>query len=297
MLSGETAVTQSKPATKSWTHPSLTTLGEDAVEVLIGYARRVALDAIDKGWQGPPYDPFKLAEMLDIGVVPRDDIRDARVIPTGANQYLIEYNPNRPTQRVRFSVAHEIAHTFFEDCRDSIRNRATRHEMIGDEWQLEMLCNIAASELLMPEQSFREFAERMPSIESLMALRAKFDVSAEAVLLRFARSTHLPCFVFAASRDENADSRGPYRLDYFVSTASWPRGLRTGLALPEATVLRQATAIDYTTKGNENWTGTDEQVHIEAIGVPPYPGRSLPRVVGVGSPLDHQPSEPERNHA
>jgi Zn-dependent peptidase ImmA (M78 family)/O-acetyl-ADP-ribose deacetylase (regulator of RNase III) len=252
----------------------------------------MALSAIDSGWTGPPYDPFELAEHLGIDVVPRDDIRDARVVPSPtSSKFQIEYNPNRPTQRVRFSLAHEIAHTLFPDCAESIRNRTARHEIAGDDWQLEMLCNIAASELLMPVSSLPTLPDELPSIDRLLELRKTFDVSTEAVLLRYARSTRQPCFVFAASRDENTDRPGRYRIEYAMVAAAWSAGVRSGMELPESTIIRQCTAVDYTTKGDEQWPGCKESFHIEAVGVPPLPTRSLPRIVGVGSPLSNQPKE------
>jgi Zn-dependent peptidase ImmA (M78 family)/O-acetyl-ADP-ribose deacetylase (regulator of RNase III) len=277
-----------------WTHPSVVALADDkdAVEAILSRARHMALSAIDSGWKGPPYDPFRLAEHLGIEVIPRDDIRDARVVPSPTSStFQIEYNPNRPSQRVRFSLAHEIAHTLFPDCAESIRNRTARHELAGDDWQLEMLCNIAASELLMPVSSLPTLPDELPSIDRLMELRKMFDVSTEAILLRYARSTRQPCFVFAASRAENTDRPGRYRIDYAVAAASWLTGVRSGLELPEATIVRQCTAVDYTTKGEEEWSGCNESFHIEAVGVPPLPRRSLPRVVGIGSPLSNQPKE------
>jgi hypothetical protein len=192
---------------------------------------------------------------------------------------------------VRFSLAHEIAHTLFPDCGKIVRNRAARHEFSGDEWQLEMLCNIAASELLMPDSTFATLAEKRPLIDELMGLRVTFDVSTEALLLRYARTTRHACFVFAASRVEDTEQSGPYRIDYAVPAASWQPGVTSGSDLTDSTLVRQCTAVDYTAKGDERWPGCSEPFHIEAIGVPPYPTGSLPRVVGVGSPLSDQPDE------
>ena len=69
------------------------------------------LRAIQAGWQGPPFDPFKLAEHLGISAIPREDVLDARVLPAGSRRLQIEFNPNRLRGRLRFSVAHEVAHS------------------------------------------------------------------------------------------------------------------------------------------------------------------------------------------
>ena len=126
---------------------------EDPVALMAERASAVALDAQQEGWSGPPFDPFTLAEILKIPVAPNSDITDARALPMGAGKIRIEYNPNRPRARTRYSVAHEIAHTFFPDASQNIRNRTAQEDYAKNEWELEMLCNIGAAELLMPTGS------------------------------------------------------------------------------------------------------------------------------------------------
>ena len=87
----------------------------------------------------PPYDPFALAEHLKIPVVARQDIPEARTVPSKQG-FLIEFNPNRPRNRVKYSICHEIAHTCFPDCAERVRNRLTHEKMKGEDWQLETLC-------------------------------------------------------------------------------------------------------------------------------------------------------------
>ena len=94
-------------------------------------------------------DPFALAEYLRVTVIAREDILEARTVPARGG-YSIEFNPNRPRNRVKYSICHELAHTLFPDCAERVRNRVTHRDMKGDEWQLEMLCNIGAAEMLMP---------------------------------------------------------------------------------------------------------------------------------------------------
>ena len=50
--------------------------------------------------------------------------------------------------------------------------------------------------------------------------------------------------------------------------------------LPQSTVLRECTAIGFTAKRNEQWPGIPLPIHIEAVGIPPYPKHRYPRVVG-----------------
>ncbi len=268
-----------------WTHPSIVALaaGDDPVAEIAERARAIVYQAVEAGWSGPPFDPFLLADHMEIPLVAREDIKDARTVPVGS-RVQIEYNPNRPRARVRFSVAHELAHTLYPDCRERVRTRGSRENMLEDDWQLEMLCNVAAAEFLMPIGSFPELGEKVLSIDNLLRIRTAYDVSSEAVLLRFARITSQPCVVFAASRRESDESAGLYGIDYAIHATDWDSDLRSGTILPDDSVVRECTAIGFTAKGDESWPPARETLHIECVGVPPYPTRSYPRVVGIAAP-------------
>ena len=141
-----------------WTHPSIHALAgqRDPVAVITERARNVVERATQDGWSGPPFDPFQLAERLGITVTPREDLLDARILAEAAGRFHIEYNPLRPKARVRYSLAHEIAHTLFPDCAKETRHRLKASTLRGDDWQLELLCNLGAAEILMPRGSFAE---------------------------------------------------------------------------------------------------------------------------------------------
>jgi hypothetical protein len=95
-----------------WTNESVRAFagGADPIAVMEEHARALALEALDAGWVGPPFDPIKLAQIRKIPVQPSADVQDARTVPVGRKGLRIDYNPTRPRARVRFSIAHEIAH-------------------------------------------------------------------------------------------------------------------------------------------------------------------------------------------
>src|SRR5207247_2110885 len=159
------------------------------ISLMLKKASFVALNAMQEGWKGPPFDPFALAELLHINAVPNSEILDARTVPAGGDHVRIEYNPSRPRARIRYSIAHEIAHTFFPDAAKQVRNRAARGDYSGDEWELEMLCNLGAAELLMPTGSLLDLQDRHVSIQDVLEFREKFEVSTESILLRLIRVT------------------------------------------------------------------------------------------------------------
>ena len=261
----------------------MTIVGEsDPVQAITRRAREVALDAMDKGWTGPPFDPVQLADYLGIAISPRHDVRDARTLPGRTGSLHVEFNPNRPSARVRYSIAHEIAHTLFPDCRDRIRQRSLHNELQGDEWQLEAICNVGAAELLMPLGSLKSAKDSGLTIEELLALRRRFEVSMEALLIRIVRLTDVPVAMFCASRIETGQHPHCFSLSYTIGSKGWPRINFNDNALPAKTVLLECTAIGYTAAATESWGRT--RVHVEAVGIPPYPGSRFPRVVGVLKP-------------
>jgi Zn-dependent peptidase ImmA (M78 family) len=266
-----------------WTNPSVRQFsrGNDPVTAIAEHARRVALDAIDDGWNGPPFDPIELAERLGLQVVPRDDLPDARTVAIGSRNARIEFNPTRPRGRLRYSIAHEIAHTFFADWAEAVRNRLPQ-ESGSDNWQLELLCNVAAAELLMPIGTLEEVRQEPVSVERLMTLRKKYDVSTEAMFIRVVRLTEQPCMIFAAARTEDT-ANAPYRIDYAMPSRTWRRRLPSGTLIEATSVLSECTAVGYTATGCEKWDELPLN-QVECVGIPPYPGSRYPRVVGLLSP-------------
>ena len=270
-----------------WTNVSvrklLNIVGEsDPVQAITRRAREVALHAMDKGWTGPPFDPVQLADHLGIAISPRHDVRDARTLPGPTGSLRVEFNPNRSSARVRYSIAHEIAHTLFPDCRDRIRQRSLRNELQGDEWQLEAICNVGAAELLMPLGSLKSAKDSDLTLETLLALRRRFQVSMEALLIRIMRLTDAPLAMFCAARIESGQHKERFSLSYTIGSQGWPGINFDDNAPPSDTVLLECTAIGYTAAATESWGHT--RVHVEAVGIPPYPGLRFPRVVGVVKP-------------
>ncbi|MGH9425805.1 MAG: hypothetical protein ACRD2L_05795, partial [Terriglobia bacterium] len=114
-----------------WSHKSVLALLDSAngtadPETLIrDSARRLVAQALALQWPGPPYDPKILAGLRDIAVEPTDeDIgAEARILAKPEGSLLIQYDPSKAKARVNFSICHEIAHTFFPDCFETVRHR------------------------------------------------------------------------------------------------------------------------------------------------------------------------------
>src|SRR5258708_4949035 len=263
----------------NWTNESVIKFakGKDPINAVSEHAELLVLKALEHGWKGPPYDPFELAQLLRISVVPKDNVGEARTIAGDRGKFVIEFNPRLPASRIRFSIAHEIAHTFFSDCLERARYRATRNTYRDDDWQLEMLCNIGAAEMLMPTGSFASLRDEGYDINHLLDVRKQFGVSSEALLIRVVKLAHSPIACFAMSH-----RAGQLRLDYLVASRAW--NISAGrIAAEDHAVTSQCTAIGYTAKGNETWdiSGQRTPVYIQALGLPPYPGSEKIRVTGL----------------
>lgn len=269
----------SQPTRITWTNRSVLKFagGSDPIELIEAKARELVLRARDVGWSGPPYNPVAIADLLHIPVEASGDVADARTIPT-ASGVRIEFNPTLPRERMRFSIAHEIAHTLFSDVAEKTRHRAgVPHS--SDEWQLEMLCNLAAAEFVMPLGSLPSTG-RLPRVEDLMTERRKFDVSAEAFIIRMLKAAAEPALMVCASNVAEERAKPSYRIDYGVASISAPAVPLRGLQIPETSVIYSCTAIGQTNRAKETWL-TGSQLTTECVAIPSFIGSIYPRVIAI----------------
>jgi O-acetyl-ADP-ribose deacetylase (regulator of RNase III) len=218
-----------------------------------------------------------IADVLKIPVEANSEVADARTVAADVG-VKIEFNPTRPRERVRFSIAHEIAHTLFSDVAERTRHRGGPSTS-ADEWQLEMLCNLAAAEFVMPLGSLPP-SNSLPEIEQLMADRRTFDVSAEAFLMRVVKTTAEPALMFCASPVNGSDSKLTYRVDYSVGSKSAPSTVPAGTVIPDDSIVYSCTAIGQTNHAQETWI-TTTKLSVECVGIPGFVGAIYPRVAGI----------------
>jgi len=194
-----------------WTNRSVVRFAageDDPVGLIERKARELVLRARDAGWEGPPFNPLAIAKLLNIPAEANGDVIDARTI-SNEKGLRIQFNPTQPRERLRFSIAHEIAHTLFPDVGDPPRHRGGNRDH-PDDWQLEMLCNLAAAEFVMPMGSLPP-RDRLLRIEELIKECRRFDVSIEAFLIRVTKVTNEPVIMFCASPMTGPHGRTTYR--------------------------------------------------------------------------------------
>lgn len=116
---------------------------------------------------------------------------DAELIPDGTGRVAMRVNPDRPDTRQRFSVAHEISHTFLPDyttkpwCRTDSRYR----DRADPDDYVEMLCDIGAAELLFPYPWFSQDAAAVADASGLARLATTYHASREATVRRYAETS------------------------------------------------------------------------------------------------------------
>ncbi len=265
---------------KSWSHASVKKLleenvdDEDPINIIRKKSRELVLQAFTKGWEGPPFDLIELAKLNNIQVSPFELVPDARILPIEGGTFKIEYNPSQSPARINFSVAHEIGHTLFTDCSDTIRYRENKLE--SNSWELEFLCNVAASELLLPYAAFSNEANSIePSIDSIIELARKYKASVEAVFLRFCDVIEKPCSIAIASFDEN----GLLVVDYSKGSKSSNFVLPKGFVIPANSEVYQCKKSGWTSNREEKWEIFDnERYKVYGLGLSPIKRQTRPRV-------------------
>jgi Zn-dependent peptidase ImmA (M78 family) len=146
-------------------------------------------------WEEVPEDPFErlriLASLARITIEPMDieqrrkEKRDAILLTTESKR-IIAYNPERPRSRVAFTIAHEIVHTFFPNSSGGARFRSICESTSKEANELERLCDLGASELLMPAADFQKAAAGNYSLKNVDGLCSIFGSSYEATVFRLA---------------------------------------------------------------------------------------------------------------
>lgn len=116
---------------------------------------------------------------------------DAELVPDGRGGMTMRVNVDHPETRQRFSVAHEISHTFFPEyttkawCRTDARYRSRENA----EDFLEMLCDVGAAELLFPQPWFGRDAATVTDAAGIITLASTYHASREAAIRRYAETS------------------------------------------------------------------------------------------------------------
>ncbi len=159
-----------------------TPFAKTPIEAVIFHAEMLLMES---GMTEPPFSPTIYAPLRSVKEVLYKDLKiDGRLIPY-EDGFIIELRKDRPKERINFTFAHELAHTFFYEAVPSVKFRTNAPDHPQQDEDEERLCNIAASELLMPTPIFSKVIEEFsPSPQSLKEVSQLFETSLTATLVK-----------------------------------------------------------------------------------------------------------------
>jgi hypothetical protein len=229
------------------------------------------------------------------------ETKDAVLVYTSGDRKkgTIFYNPSRPKSRVVFSIGHEITHSFFPTTKAGARFRSICRQDSRSARELEMLCDLGASLLTMPTNSFRQAMKRVGfGLAGINSIRAEFGTSFEACVYRMGsaapfaaaagmfRFRHTKAWASPAPASGNLFPnpgelfRPPtkkYRRQSFHFSESYPKELVIpwNKSVPEDSCIYRAAESGRIELGNETVPlddrGRELHGHIEAV-VAPFQG-------------------------
>jgi Zn-dependent peptidase ImmA (M78 family) len=140
-----------------------------------------------------PVEVRMLASFRGIAAISEVDQIEAGCIFCDGERLLIQLRSSDSPERRRFTICHEILHTFFPGFREERRRRTDRTVGAFDRSQLEeYLCDFGAAELLLPRRPFLPALPPQPCLDDVIELAALFDASLEATAIRVVNLTAAP---------------------------------------------------------------------------------------------------------
>lgn len=210
--------------------------------------------------------PVRLGNLL-----PKRHVSKIRYVNGGPDAHLrvqdqtfvIEVKRGSPRSRVRFSIAHELVHTFFYDLDSpNLRRACPVPHGHPDE---ERLCDIGAAELLMPARFVESALAAAPrpgeedfSLDVFRRLVTRFAVSPEALARRLVQDLGMWQALLVGCRwlpkvADDAESSERGEETWRVSWSTKPTGLRGILYLPprktRPAVRSKAVELAYQSRG------------------------------------------------
>jgi len=156
---------------------------DDAVRIVVaGYLDGIAC---------PPTDLEALSPRLNVIEIRAEDIPFSGELRREKGGFVVVCSSSLGGPRKRFTIAHEMAHAIFAAS--------------GPGWprtgkELERLCDMMATELLMPRSLFLERCDAFVSLEKIRDVGRLFQTSLSATAIRCAELFGLS--VFEADREE-----------------------------------------------------------------------------------------------
>jgi|LNAP01.1.fsa_nt_gb hypothetical protein len=276
----------------TYLHPSISALMDEArgdetpEDVIRRKCRELVHIAKSHGWSGPAFDPKILASIFHIRVIVADhDMPGEGWITSFKGQVVITVRPDKSEERQRFTICHEIAHTCFPDVFEMVRSRKSSPEAEGDR-KFEALCDVGASELLMPHDNFlADMGDARLSLTGTSALGVRYGTSIDAAIRRAVGFTEQPCaalFLTDESFGEHTVPSGHHHVRYFIRSKKFLGFPKPGTATPFGSCVHTCPLGPPAPPVLETWTIDEKQhqYHIESLRLPEF-GKDYPKVLAL----------------
>jgi Zn-dependent peptidase ImmA (M78 family) len=254
----------------------------DAKTIIRNLAREKVALAKSYGWKGPAFCPKILASLFDIRCkeVDADIGGDGRILLYPDGKLWIEYRSKRMSERQRFTIFHEFAHTLFPDFCDFLPHHQGYAKRPKDpDKEFENLCDIAASEMLLPLMDVSDDLAQLKriSLNEFLRLSRRYEASIDATAHRFTELIEtIPCaVVFLTDQRGSNSGRGPLWVKYLCRNSLFNGFIPIGTATPADSValrcFRDGESI--TEPSKETWwiSGKPRTWSSQAIKLPEFP--------------------------
>ena len=158
--------------------------------------RRLCDRLLDQAGATVPVDMRMLASFQGVAEIAVVDQDEAGCIYFDGERLVIHTRRADSDERRRFTVGHEINHTFFPGFRDERRSRSDatvgRYDRSRTE---EYLCDVGGAELLLPRSEVRRRLPRRIELATVIELAGIFQATIEATALRAAALCRRPTAV------------------------------------------------------------------------------------------------------
>lgn len=141
-------------------------------------AVRIVVEKALVGVSCPPTNLETLAERLGVAEISGEDLPVSGELRRDGKKLKVVYSNYLSHTRKQFTIAHELSHVIFE-------STGARPPRDGEE--LERLCDMLASEILMPQDIFVSFANGEPSVSHLLKMSQIFKTSLLATSIRYTK--------------------------------------------------------------------------------------------------------------
>lgn len=233
-----------------------------------GCVRALCEDLLDLGAVEPPVDVGLLASLRGIATIRQSLQGPAGMLINDGSGLAVTVRATDGHERRRFTVLHESGHTLFPGYLE-----APRYRCKGPKDREEQLCDIAASELLLPRRFLiPDMAQLNFGMGAVEELAGVYEASIESTALRMTDlwSARAMLLVFSvrhkpADKGREATVEPKLRLNYAHSQGRWPYA-RRHKSVGENSPIGRAMEGDIVEEIGtlEDVLGSDEQVSITA---------------------------------